>query len=407
MKNLKEILLFLIFFIIFYLEPLEIFKIKFAIIWKFFLFVFLIFKYKKIFKVADKISQYGFLYTVKNIFNLSLLKYPVQNLYHTIVIFNFPFFYNVFRNNLNPKKIIILIKRLSIFTIISSIPFYLHFLEPLGRAYQISNYDTSYNASETGYVGIFQTPHAASIITSFAVINLIYFYRQERKLSFLITALLGIFNVYLTYVRTGYVIVTIGLMIITLLGTKFYEKFRVFLLGIIAIIILLNFIDTELLMNRLFNINKYNIDNRTINYNVEALSSGRTLFWIVNITKWWESNILLKTFGFGEEVAKDNMEQTIGMRLFSHNGFVDSFIENGIIGLLLFLGIFYYIFKLVIYNKGSTFFKLGIATFIMFILMNIFQGGYYFLMEIFIALNLSLLDNNLISNSKTINIKTR
>jgi O-antigen ligase len=365
----------------------------------------LILKYQKIIKPADKISQYGFLYSFKNIFNLSLFRYPIENFYHTLVIFNFPFFYNLFRNNFNTKTLIIYIKRLSIFSIISAIPFHLHLLEPLGSAYRISNFDTSYGASETGYVGIFQNAHGASIITTFAVINLIFFYKREKILSYLVVGSLGILNVYMTYVRTGYVLLIIGLTLITLFGTKFYEKFRVILIGTIALVILLYFADTELLINRLFNINKYNVENRTINYNVEALSSGRTLFWVVNITNWWESDILLKMFGFGEEVAKDNMEKTIGMRLFSHNGFIDSFIENGLIGLFLFIGLFYYILKLVINNKGSTFFYLGIASFIMFILMNLFQGGYYFLMEIFIVLNLSLLNNHVISNNKLSNIK--
>lgn len=182
MKFIKEVLLFLIFFSIFYSEPLEIFGIKFAVIWKLFLFAYLIIYFKKIFKVADKISKYGFLYSLKNFFNFSVLVYPIQNLYHTLVIFNFPFIYNIVRNNLRETTILNSIKRLSLFIILSAIPFHFHFIEPLGKGYDLD----LFNTDATGYVGIFQNAHAASIITSIAVINLFFFYMKDKKVYFLL-----------------------------------------------------------------------------------------------------------------------------------------------------------------------------------------------------------------------------
>lgn len=391
MKFAKEFTLFLVFFLIFYFEPLYIIGIKFAVFWKFFLFLYLIFRYRKLLKPADNISKYGFLYTIKNLFNLSTIRFPLKNIYHTIVIFNFPFFYNLFRHHFKQKQLLHIIKRFSIFTIISSIPFHLHILEPLGIAYDINLFNKGLNDGNYGFVGIFQNAHGAAIITSFAVINLIFFYKQEKKNIYLFITALGIFNIYMTYVRTGYVLLAFGLLIILLLDTSFYQKFKAIFLIAITSLIFIYTANTEVLLDRLFNITKYNPSNTAINYDVESISSGRTLFWLVNLGKWWESDYFIKMFGFGEEVARDNMENTIGSRIFSHNGFIDSFIENGVIGVILFLSMFFYIYKLVINNKGSTFFSLAVSSAIMFFLMNIFQGGYFFLMDVLLALNLSLL----------------
>mgnify|MGYP000959256070 CR=1 FL=1 len=392
MKFRKDILFFLVFFLIFYLEPTYILGIKFAVLWKFFLFLYIIIKYKNNFKPKDKISKYGYLYTFKNLFNLSSIRYPIQNVYHTIVIFNFPFLYNWLRNNFAEKKLLQLIKKLSIFVIVSSVPFHMHIIEPLGTGMTISTFRRYAGGIDAGFVGIFQNAHAAAIITSFAVINLIFFYKIEKKNIYMLISSLGVINIYLTFVRTGYVMLVVGLLFFIYIGTNYIQKIKAFVLVIVAIFTFIYFANTDLLINRLFNISKYNPSSQTINYDPEAISSGRTLFWAINIAEWWNADYAVKVLGLGEEVARENMERTIGLRIFSHNGFVDSFIENGIIGLLLFLGMFFYILKLVIKNKSSTYFSLVSTSALMFFFMNIFQGGFYFLMDLLLALNFALVN---------------
>lgn len=394
MKFVKDIFLFLVFFLIFYLEPIILLGIKFAVIWKFFLFIYIIVKFKNSLKPTDTIGKYGFVYTVKNLFNLSAIRYPLQNAYHTIVIFNFPFLYNWLRNNFTERKLLKMIKRISIYVIISALPFYLRLIEPLGSGVETSTFNKDIKYLSYSFSGLFQSAHAASIISSFAVLNLVFFYNREKKIVYLFIALLGIVNIYMTYVRTGYVMLILGLLFFVYIGTNYKEKIKALVLIIVASFTLIYFANTDLLINRLFNISKYSSSNEVISYDPEALSSGRTLFWAINLVEWWNSDYLVKVLGLGEDVARDNMEKTIGLRVFSHNGFVDSFIENGIIGLFLFLGMFYYILKLLINNKDSTFFSLAATTALMFILMTFFQGGYYFLMDLFLGMNFALVQKN-------------
>jgi hypothetical protein len=398
MKHAKVILLFLVFFLIFYLEPIYIIGIKFAVIWKFFLFLFFIIKYRNIFKLSNKIIKYSYLYTFKNLFNLSAILYPLQSIYNTILSFSFPFFYNIFIKNFNENRLLPIIKKLSIFVIISSIPFHLNLLEPLGRGLEISTFDTTLQNIEYSFIGIFQNAHAAAIITSYALMNIIFFYKKEKKIFYLFLSLLGIINIYMTYVRTGYLMVVLSILFYLIYDLKYIEKIKSLILIGVAFTTFVYFANTDIVINRIFNISKYDPSNVGINYDSESLSSGRTLFWAVNLLEWWNADIITKLFGMGEEVARENMEIRIGLKIFSHNGFIDSFIENGIIGIFLFLGMFFYMIKLVIKNKGSTFFSLAATSTLMFILMTFFQGGHYFLMDLFLGMNLALLQNKNFSN---------
>ncbi|MFH0736406.1 MAG: O-antigen ligase family protein, partial [bacterium] len=395
MKLLKIFFYYIIFFFIFYFETIEIAGIKLALIWKGALIIHIIVtisSQKR--KYSNMFIRIGYLWGIKNIFTLSIMQYFMETISLTLKSINLTLCYKYIKSKYNNPEIIAkLIISISIFIIVSSLPFHLGIIKPLVSAYNINNY-TSGPIDTSAYVGIFQNPHSTAIITSLAVISLLFFVNKKRILLPII--LLGLINTYLTYVRTGYLLLIVGL-VITL---YFKVKRKVILFAIFPVIFYSLFLITgenDLFVNRLFNITKY---SDTHNVTVESLGSGRTYFWITNLYLWVNSDIFTQTIGYGEEIAKDNMQKAIGLRLVSHNGYIDSLIQNGLLGSIIFLLFLFYMLNIVMKNKKSEFFPLALIAFFCYTIMHVVQGGYFFLFDVLIALNIGLVSDENIQNVK-------
>ena len=82
------------------------------------------------------------------------------------------------------------------------------------------------------------------------------------------------------------------------------------------------------------------------------------------------------------------------MRIFSHNGFVDALTINGLIGIFLFFLFFFLIFKFILQQKTSKYFRINFTFIIMYLSYQLTQGGVTFGTDIFLALSLNLLIPN-------------
>ncbi|WP_197076307.1 O-antigen ligase [Grimontia sp. AD028] len=294
--------------------------------------------------------------------------------------------------NRSPDRANILVEKslsfISISLLLFNIPFIFGVLPELSSGIAL----TALGGDSTGYSGPFQNGHAASI--SMGAIGLIMLYKftlQTKRitrtlyLSLFIFSLIVIFN---TLVRTGLMMIFIGIFVYlyTFFGIK--RILRLLPIGLlIAIIVAFLVSGDEQLMMRLFDGSVYEREYDHWFYNI---GSGRLWMAWANLVYWYESGIISWLFGTGIGPSKDNMEVVVGIRVFSHNGFVDALTHNGIIGLYLYLMVLTLSYKLIASckNKDKRLYSLACSMFFSYLLFVFFQGGSRFFLDVLFSLTL-------------------
>lgn len=395
MKTLKNIVLFIGLFIVFYFETVSINGVTISHIWKIPVFVFMVlYILRKGFAGSNSLIISNYVWGVKNLLNTSIINYTSETIISAFKVTYFGLMHHFFNSFIKSELIIKeYIIKLSVFMIMSSVPFLIGIIDPLGLQLDFSMYGY---ADEKGYVGLFQTPHAAGIITSAAVINLIYFYNSETKNKsiFVLLILLGTYVVFATFVRTAILMLIFGLFVLyrdRLLLLSNWVKVVPYIL--IVYLVFTSTFDSDLFSRRLLNENIYSQDRSSVN-----VSSGRTLFWLVNVEKWYSSMGTEFIIGIGEENAKDYLHREVGIRVFSHNAFVDALIQNGLFGMIIYLSFLIAIYRRIFKSKSSKYYNLNISIFSMYLILQFFQGGNFFAFDLIFAMNLTLLKASNISN---------
>jgi hypothetical protein len=391
-KIFQHLLYFNAFFWLFYFEPANVGGITFSQLWKIPLILFVII-YLILFKKIKihPISYWGYIYSFKNAVSVSLIEYPIETIILSIKFATIPLFLQIFNNYFVSKveKIKIILVSLSFYVILASVPFMVNILQPLGTALKFDRLGIS---DEFGFVGFFQSSHACAIITSLAIINLLFFLKDAKDLSmkllYVSTITLGIVVVYLTYVRTGYFMLVTGILILYLDKVNLKTFFKSLLLGVSIYLVVFYLFENSYIFRA--RIEDKSIYSNNSNDWFSQVGSGRLVFSSININEWIGSNLIAFTIGIGEEVAMDNMYKKIGFRIFSHNGFVDIAITNGLLGIIIYSIFFRKWFITFKRNPNNQFYRLLFAYWMVYIAFMLVQGGVYFLSDIFIALTLSL-----------------
>lgn len=374
---IKNLLIGLILFFLFYFEPIDFVGIKFAILWKIPLFFFLSFNSFKVVR-GFKFSFYSFMYAFKFFFNSGFLffGYIMDSFLMLLRNLTIPIFFNFSFFNLDEKKLYSVIVFISNFVIFSTIPFLLNIVRPISSGYSLDDYGLSIE----GFVGIFQNPHGASVVlTQVLLFKLFQLLNIPKKSYFnLFLFLLGVYVLYNTFVRTSYVMFLIGVFILLLF--KYWNRNKLFFLFvniffILSILIVYN--NSKILQAR-FNQNYVNSDTELT---LDKFSSGRLNLSTVNLENFINSNFLYQAIGLGPSYSMDLMEKDIGLRKNSHNGFVDALVQSGYIGFILFILLLFYVFKSLLIWK-SFYSPLGISSFFSFLVFQLFQGGNFFLYEV-------------------------
>ncbi|MBI1287878.1 MAG: hypothetical protein GC178_09895 [Flavobacteriales bacterium] len=218
----------------------------------------------------------------------------------------------------------------------STVPYHLGLLQN-DLAIEVGKYDMrKYSAEGVLFTGPFENIHNAAITLTFCSIGTLKFFRATRKLGvkliLLLLVLVGLLGVYLTYVRTAWVMLLFGGVVMLFYNQRtLKKKIRNYALAVLTVIcVLWVYSQSEVVQMRL---------NNTNAYGGEALSegSGRLVFWGTMIQYLGELDLFRLAFGTGRESGMDYMYEKINRRLFSHNGFLDILVSTGVIGLLLFL----------------------------------------------------------------------
>lgn len=90
----------------------------------------------------------------------------------------------------------------------------------------------------------------------------------------------------------------------------------------------------------------YSANNTYISSNyVDSLTSGRTIFWKSDIDAFLNSQFTNIIFGHGFDYVYDVNLREVGLYIWAHNDVIDLLLSIGIVGTLLYLILFYRLFK--------------------------------------------------------------
>lgn len=398
---LKNIFYFIAFFVLFYIEPLDIGGLKIAILWKVALIGFII-----IFLLQSRSYSfpnfifYNYLYSVKFLLTTTTFSSVVSAVAQISEFLKSMFiglFTHFFIARSEAKGEYLWIERLgiklSVFILLSTLPFLLGLMSQLDEGYDLSKY----GAEGFGFIGIFQNAHAASITFAFALSILTSALAKRRivknKIIIYILLMVGLYALYQTYVRTGFLIYFIALYFIYIkdkkLTTILVRYVPIAIIGLIGLYIA--YLNSPVLQMRFADKNIYTERQYNAEDQWKKIGSGRLWIWHSAYRNWSEADFYGKIIGLGMEEAKDLMGEKIGNKIFAHNQFFQSLQESGLIGFVLFIIFLVTMYKFITKRKSSQFYQTAITIYIGFIILNIFQGGHYFIVDLYLAMYLALL----------------
>lgn len=387
---------FLLFFVIFYFENgIRFGGLSLAAVWKIPILVYLFFfMMKKTMIKFPLFIRVNTLYSFKQFinpylfFNLgialdSFSRYIVQSL-----------FYVYFQCKYKGREIQLerILYVLSQFIVLASLPVLLGVLEPF-----VEKIDTSrYGIEGLEYFsGIFGTFHTASAYYSMTTVFFVYRLVNKTKGDIdkkwdCLFLILSLYMLFLTYVRTGWMMAFLGILfVVKPKKMTFGKTFRYAIILLFLFIgIFLFYANNELFRARISNRDVYASTEQKVDFS----GSGRTDYWTNGVTLWSNSDLDEILFGCGIDKVLDNNYKMTGMRIISHSEFIDALAQQGLVAFVLLLLFYYYLYRYITSRKHSRFYSLSFSMFIMLFLFSFFQGRIPFLAQILSTIVFVLLD---------------
>lgn len=263
------------------------------------------------------------------------------------------------------------------FIIISGIPFVLGLLRSKAK-------DAILYADFDSYAGMFQNTHGAAITTTTAVLILMAFLKLDssiikyKKLNYALLAF-GIYLIYLTFIRTGYAMFFIGLVFIFMPKKLSFKQIITATVAVSVLIFgFLYLLETsETFYNRIFDIR---------NGKQTAAGSGRLLFWQASFDLWFHGNVFEIFFGFGYEGLLDKIGEVTGIRVYAHNEFFTQLGQNGLLGVVFFIGYLVSLLRFIWKRRKMPSHRLSIAVYFLYVSLMLTQGGMWFELDVFMVL---------------------
>tara|TARA_R110002126_G_scaffold250935_1_gene393754 strand:- start:3 stop:929 length:927 start_codon:yes stop_codon:yes gene_type:complete len=292
MKKIKILYPYIILFVLIYFGAVKIGPITFSQIWKIPLFLFLI--WQVLIKRNDKklgMIKWSYARATKNLITANFSVSYFYGIVDFIRYMMFPLMFEyAYRNIKSIRKLDKMLLGFAQFIILSGIPFSLGILESKAEdAQSFIDFDS--------YIGMFQNTHGASITTTTAVLILMAFLKVNstiityKKLNFALL-IYGISLIYLTFVRTGYLMFIVGVVFLFLPKKLNFKQvmsgLAVFLILGVGFYVLLE--TNETFYNRIFDIR---------NGKQTAAGSGRFLFWMASFELWYNGSVFEMIFGHG------------------------------------------------------------------------------------------------------------
>lgn len=376
----------LAFFIALFLKSYTIGGQEMAYIWKLPLLIFLFFGVLGQ-KVHFNFLIFGYIFAIKNLVSTSFFDYPVDAIINFSKYLSIPLVVHWVYLNINSieslRKLRMLPVYLAVFLIISNIPYYLGvFSAPVNKTMLWME-----EGSLDGLVGILGAPHYTSALLAVACIIILDFIVKKRGDMLLNLVLgplllLGLFFLFKTYTRTGWLMFVIGVVILFARKVTFKDAGKIMALGVLLFASITVLYQTNEGFRRRVMDDRAGQEDKSA---YETVGSGRLQIAQVYLENLYESNFITYLVGMGMQESQNRYEKKDGMPLFAHNGFVQTIVDNGILGFLLYLLFLYSIFR-EISRSNSSHNQLTVAIFFMFISCLVTQQANYFLLDLFLSL---------------------
>lgn len=256
------------------------------------------------------------------------------------------------------------------------------------------------------FSGIFGSAHAASSYFCASILVLIFGFMQKRftsrgsKIFNALLIVISLISIFRSYTRTGWLMLLVGILILIFGRGLTLKRLStgIILTACIGVGLIYLFHTNEAFSARLTGYNRYTGQGGEA---IETSGSGRTSLWQNGVEHLWNSNNgYYFLFGEGFTNLSDNNEKVLGMRVFSHNQFLDALTQNGILGLLILLGVFVAMFMF-IRRRQYPYQLLCYAMYFSNLVFAMFQNEMYFDYAILFSLALAILQLESIDNSET------
>ncbi|WP_316844695.1 O-antigen ligase family protein [Pedobacter psychrodurus] len=390
--KIKSILLFVIIFFILYIQPLSAGGVKVSFVTIGLIYLYMVSKLIKRKLKGNALSNIGFLIAVKPLFSFglnnlgSVMLDVIKSLTFPLVILYMSRFFTL-------EKLRRYLIVFSLILIYASVPFLLKVLSPIKSGYRLSIFGAE---DSSGFIGVFENSHSASITLSFCILILIYysFYVKSdlaniniSKYVIYFAIVIGLYVIYKTYVRTGYLTLITGSLYLFFKNFKLkHSPIYIAILIAVGLVVAFLFSTDEVLRNRILDQQQFSTGNEE-----SDIGSGRLVFQLAALHIWSNLSFWEMLFGIGLENFMLNMQSLIGLKIYTHNGFLTALVKDGLIGFILFISYMFLIIKKSFYSKSPDR-DLCFSFSISYFFYQLVQGGVISsIMEIILAMVFALL----------------
>ena len=327
-------------------------------------------------------------YAIVKLFNKDTLVAFSSNASICMKAISLPIFIAYISRRMNKKQVLKTLLFLSYAFIFSMVPYNLGIIE------ESHSYIGAEILGTKSLIGPFVNAHTASVVLACSALALLAYTiyiemaRIYKVVNFIIL-IIALYFLFLTYVRTGLLMVTVGVFFLFLPKRGLHKRI---LYGLVFFAIAYGSIhylisENVIFKQRMLEQNQNNVKG----HDEKVTGNGRLYFWYTSYQLWYNSQDLqhyLFGYGFGD-LSKEQEKQN-GLTIGSHNGFIDALTQNGLVGLTLLSLYYILLFRFNLKYRKSRFFQLFLAWFMMDLSFQMVQGGVFIFYDFMSALIIML-----------------
>lgn len=197
----------------------------------------------------------------------------------------------------------------------------------------ISGNFTSINTGNRVYSGLSNGSHSIASISCMALMMLMNVSLSSKMSNFFKFIFIGYIVIIIASGSRIYLLVLISILYsyyIERIKKLKYYKFYTCILIFICLFVFFN--------SNMFNRFVSTANNTFISSNkLEAMSSGRLIWWKYDLNEYLNLNFFSKIFGRGNEFVFDINEKYYGLHIWAHNDFIQVLISYGVFGIIFYL----------------------------------------------------------------------
>jgi len=341
-KIAKISIIYILLFIILYNESTIIGQIRFGVLWKIPLLTFLLI-YTLINSIGKKDLSFLFvslLFVLKLVLNTSFPENVFKDATSAFSELFLPlsYYYFKYKYSLTPKKVLSILIHLSIFYLLSSLPFIFKLISPNQNDIDMLSWGGYQNINLL--TGLFYSVDSSSKVFVFStIVVLVNFERFKRtlqtKLFYYSLVILGIYSTFYAFTRTGWLSLIFGVLLYYFYNTNLKQKSKFIFASVTVIVLFMSLGEvTELIQNRVLGIRTVSKKNYT---RVDELTSSRSILFDVAYKTITQADTKTLFFGYGEEQGRIEFTKYINKAMVAHNRFLEITISGGLLALFLFL----------------------------------------------------------------------